>query len=86
YSYTRNIIQETIDLSNNIYISRPANIGKSSVLGLGVDVSVKPTKWWSLLGYAEVQNRKYQDFIYGYALDTSALYFGLNITNQFTMG
>ena len=86
YSYTRNIIQETIDLSNNIYISRPANIGKSSVLGLGVDVSLKPKNWWSLLGYAEVQNRKYQDFIYGYALDTSALYFGLNITNQFTMG
>jgi hypothetical protein len=86
YSTTKNIIQETIDLSNNIYVSRPANIGKSSVLGLGVDVSLKPAKWWSLLGYAEVQNRKYQDFIYGYALDTSALYSGMNLTNQLTLG
>jgi hypothetical protein len=86
YSYTKNVIQETIDLSNNIYVSRPGNIGKSAVLGLGVDVTVKPLKWWSLLGYAEVQDRTYQDFIYGYRLDTSAIYFGSNATNQFTFG
>lgn len=86
YSYTQNIIQETIDLSNNIYISRPANIGRSTVLGLGVDVSVKPAKWWNLVGYAEVQRRSYNDFLYGYHLDTAAVYFGSNATNQFTLG
>ena len=83
YSSTRNIIQETIDLSNNIYISRPANIGKSSVLGLGLDVSLKPAKWWTLLAYGEVQRRYYNDILYGYQLDTSLVYFGSNITNQF---
>ncbi len=83
YSSTRNIIQETIDLSNNIYISRPANIGKSSVLGLGLDVSLKPARWWTLLAYGEVQRRYYNDILYGYQLDTSLVYFGSNITNQF---
>lgn len=83
YSSTRNIIQETIDLSNNIYISRPANIGKSSVLGLGLDVSLKPARWWTLLAYGEVQRRYYNDILYGYQLDTSLVYFGSNVTNQF---
>ncbi len=83
YSRTKNIIQETIDLSNNIYISRPANIGKSSVIGLGVDLSLKPAKWWTLLAYGEVQRRYYNDILYGYQLDTSLVYFGSNITNQF---
>lgn len=86
YSYTKNIIEETIDLSNNIYISRPANIGKSSVLGLGVDASAKPVKWWSVVGSAEVQKRYYKDNLYGYPLDTTAIYFGANATNQFTLG
>ncbi len=46
YNSTTDIIEETIDLANSIYISRPANIGKSSVLGLSITSSLKTAKWW----------------------------------------
>ena len=86
YSYTADIVQETIDLANSIYISRPANIGKSSVLGLGVSGSVKIKKLITTNFYAEVQNRHYKGVVYEYALDTSLVYFGANITNQASFG
>jgi len=86
YNATKDIVEETIDLSNSIYISRPANIGKSSVLGLGITGSLKPAKWWTSTFFAEIQNRYYKGIVYEYALDTSSIYFGSNMTNQFSLG
>jgi hypothetical protein len=86
YSATANIVEETIDLANGIYTSRPANIGKSSVLGISVTSSSKPTAWWVNTLFAEVQNRSYKGMLYDYILDTNAVYFGANMTNQFTLG
>lgn len=86
YNTTDDIVEETIDLANSIYISRPANIGKSSVLGLSVTSALKPVKWWSNTLFAEVQNRSYRGLLYDYNLDTTAIYFGTNTTNQFALG
>jgi hypothetical protein len=86
YNATANIVEETIDLANGIYTSRPANIGKSSVLGISVTSSAKPAAWWVNTLFAEVQNRSYKGLLYDYILDTNAVYFGANMTNQFTLG
>ena len=86
YNSTTDIIEETIDLANSIYISRPANIGKSSVLGLSITGSFKTAKWWTTTLFAETQNRTYNGIVYDYSLDTSSVYFGTNMTNQFTLG
>jgi hypothetical protein len=86
YNATANIVEETIDLANGIYASRPANIGKSSVLGISVTSSLKPAAWWVNTLFAEVQNRSYKGLLYDYILDTNAVYFGANMTNQFTLG
>jgi hypothetical protein len=86
YNATADIVEETIDLGNGIYTSRPANIGKSSVLGLSLTSSLKPATWWTNTLFAEVQNRSYKGLLYDYNLDTSAVYFAANMTNQFTLG
>jgi outer membrane receptor protein involved in Fe transport len=86
YNATSDIVEETIDLANSIYVSRPANIGKSSVLGLSVTGSLKPARWWTTTLFAEVQNRSYKGIVYDYPLDTGAVYFGTNMANQFTLG
>ncbi|HVG41228.1 MAG TPA: TonB dependent receptor [Chitinophagaceae bacterium] len=85
YNMTTDIVQETIDLSNSIYISRPANIGTSSVLGISVTSSLKPTTWWTSTLFAEGQNRTYKGLVYDYALDTNVLFFSTNMTHQFTL-
>ena len=36
--------------------------------------------------FAEGQNRSYKGLLYDYILDTTAVYFGANMTNQFTLG
>lgn len=86
FNTTKDIVQETIDLSNSVYVSRPANIGKSSVIGLSISGSVKPAKWWTANLNADGQNRYYKGILYEYLLDTSSLYLGVNMTNQFVLG
>jgi hypothetical protein len=69
-----------------VYVSRPANIGKSSVIGVSVSSSFNATKTWTNNISAELQNRQYEGLLYNYNLDTSAVYFGTNFTSQFTLG
>jgi len=83
YSYTKDVAMEAISLNGNNYLSQPANLGTNSILGLSVNAGLKPTKWWTSNIYAEVQNRHYEGRLYGGYLDTSAVYFGTNISNQF---
>lgn len=84
YNRTKDIVEETIDLANSIYISRPANIGRNTVVGLSMNSSLKFAKWWSSNIYAEVQSRHYEGFVYEYPLDTTLVYFGGNFSEQFT--
>ncbi|MEJ7671743.1 MAG: hypothetical protein WKF59_03325 [Chitinophagaceae bacterium] len=46
---------------------------------------MKPSKWWTTTLFAEVQDRSYNGIVYDYSLDTSSVYFGTNMTNQFTL-
>ena len=86
YSFTDDVIQETIDLSNSVYVSRPANIGKSSVLGLNINATLHPFSWWTNNITLDVQKRHYEGLLYNYYMDTSRYYFGTNLTSQFNLG
>ena len=86
YSETKDAFLETIRLAGNNYLSEPANVGSSSILGLSVNAGLRPAKWWTLNVFADVQNRHYEGELFHTRLDTSAVYFGTNIGNQFKLG
>jgi len=86
YSETKDAFMESIRLNGNNYLSQTANVGSSSILGLSVNAGLRPTKWWTLNLYADVQNRHYEGELFRSRLDTSAVYVGTNIGNQLKLG
>ena len=86
YSETRDAFMESIRLNGNNYLSQTANVGSSSILGLSVNAGLRPTKWWTLNLFADVQNRHYEGELFRSRLDTSAVYVGTNIGNQLKLG
>jgi hypothetical protein len=86
YSETKDAFMESIRLIGNHYLSQTANIGSSSILGLSVNAGLRPTKWWTLNVFADVQNRHYEGELFRSRLDTSAVYFGTNVGNQLKLG
>lgn len=86
YSQTKDAFLETIRLDSNHYLSQPANVGSSSILGLSVNAGLRPTRWWTLNLFADVQNRHYEGDLFRSRLDTSAVYFGTNVGNQLKLG
>ncbi|HEU4472336.1 MAG TPA: outer membrane beta-barrel protein [Flavisolibacter sp.] len=86
YSVTRDVTMESISLNGNNYLSQPANLGRNSITGFSVNAGLKPFKWWTANVYAEVQNRHYEGMLVTGYMDTAALYFGANLTNQLRLG
>jgi hypothetical protein len=76
YSNTKDDVNETIEIVNGIYYSRPGNIGKSTVMTLSFDASFDPAKWLSIqLHTHATQIHSVSDFYTG-TLDTKGtLYF-----------
>jgi iron complex outermembrane receptor protein len=86
YSLISDIIAESIEISNRIFYSRPNNIGKQTNIGLSVNGTINPTKWWTIPFYVEVTNMHFETVIYGQVLDNRGTYYAATITNQFQMG
>lgn len=86
YSNTGDAFMESIRLNGNNYLSQPANVGSSNILGLSVNAGLRPAKWWNANLYAEVQNRRYEGQLFHTRLDTAAVYFGTNFSNQLRLG
>lgn len=54
YSWVRDEVNETIEILNGTYYSRPANVGKTRVANLSVNAEIDLTKWLKLNAYTEV--------------------------------
>ncbi len=75
YSRTANDVNETIEIVDGIYYSRPGNIGKYTVKELSVDADFNPAKWFNFHFYGKVANiHSLSDFYTG-LLDTKGNYF-----------
>ncbi|MBC6489874.1 outer membrane beta-barrel protein [Flavihumibacter stibioxidans] len=86
YAMTDEVFMESIVLSGSNYVSRTDNLGTNRLLGFSFNAGIKPAKWWSANIFAEVQDRHYEGRLRVGRLDTSAVYAGTNITNQFQLG
>ncbi|MDQ7948942.1 MAG: TonB-dependent receptor, partial [Pedobacter sp.] len=83
YSKTLDDVNETIEIVNGIYYSRPGNIGETTVKTLSVDANVDFAKWLSLNFSGQVSNiHSVSDFYTG-LLDTEGTYFFIRPVFQF---
>ena len=85
YSKTDNNVNETIEIVNGIYYSRPGNIGKTINKSLSVDATFDLAKWLSFHFYSEVTNIHTISAFYTGLLDTKGTFVFLRPIAQFNL-
>ncbi|MBB2150437.1 TonB-dependent receptor [Pedobacter gandavensis] len=86
YSDTKDEVNETIEIRDGIYYSRPGNIGRKVVKSLSVNAGLDLFSWLTWQFYGEVTNidAKSADFYSG-ALHTKGTFFSTNNSFQFKL-
>lgn len=91
YSHGKDEIKETIEIKevtnaqnqvNNIYYSRPNNIGKSNQYTVSVQSQFKVAKWLTTIVYSEVNYSRFKSQLYEQSLDSKGTYWFINATNS----
>jgi iron complex outermembrane recepter protein len=90
FGRTRDIISETIEqgtdaAGNNIFYSRPGNIGQLTSYGIAINGAFKPTKWWTLQLYNEITHNRFTADLYGQRLNNTGTYWYVAPTNLFQL-
>ncbi|WP_316736029.1 outer membrane beta-barrel family protein [Pedobacter aquatilis] len=83
YSWVKDDVNETIEIVEGTYYSRPANIGKGTVKNISVNADFDITKWLSTHIYAELANIVSKTDFYTGFLKTNGTYFRTNPNLQF---
>ncbi|HNP32449.1 MAG TPA: outer membrane beta-barrel family protein [Flavobacterium sp.] len=84
YGDTKDDINETIEINNGIYYSRPGNIGKSQYYSINFTVDTPIYKWWKTNIYSEVTHSVFKSKLYTEDLNTSGTFWSSQINNSFT--
>lgn len=85
YGSSKDEINETIEIRNEIYYSRPGNIGKSQFYSVNVNAEIPFNNWWSANIYSELTNMQYQSKLYTEDLDSSGTFWYLSMNNSFKL-
>ncbi len=86
YNKTKDNIEETIEINNGIYYSRPGNIGKTEIWSLNIESEIPITDWYAANMYSELTNLSYKSQLYTEGLNTSGTFFFILINNKFKLG
>jgi hypothetical protein len=86
YSRTLNSTNETIEIVNGTYYSRPGNIGKVTNMSLSLDGNIDIAKWLAVHLYTEVTNIHAESNFYTGLLDTKGTFWFAQPNLQFKMG
>lgn len=85
YSRIKDDVNETIEIVDGTYYSRPANIGKKTIINVAVDGNFNLAKWLTLHLYAEfLYIKSGTDFYTGY-LETTGNFFRTTPNVQLTI-
>lgn len=85
YSKNRDQVNETIEIINGTYYSRPGNLGSITVKSISVNANLDIAKWLTFSGYTEVTNiHSVSDFYTG-RLDTKGTFWFVQPTLQFKL-
>jgi len=85
YGKTKDDADETIQILNGIYYSRPGNIGSTITKSISVDAGFDPTTWFNLHIYAEVTANEFKSAFYTGLLDTKGTFYYVQPVLQFTL-
>ncbi len=85
YGQSSDDINETIEINDEIYYSRPGNIGKSKFLSFTTNTDLEITKWFSSSLYTELTYSDYQSELYTEGLHSFGTFFFFASNNRFKM-
>lgn len=86
YSKTLDGINETLEIRDGIYYSRPGNISDAQTLSLSFELNLELTKWYSINSYASYMYRSFESQLYTERLESSGTNYNINLSNNFTLG
>lgn len=75
YSHTSDQVNETIEILDGIYYSRPGNLGKIIAKGISVDADFNPAKWLNFHWYSSATNIHTVSSFYTGKLNTQGTFF-----------
>lgn len=86
YGLTTDGINETLEIANGIYYSRPGNIATNHSLTLSLEASKPVNTWYTFNTYCEGGYLLYKSRLYTETLDAGGFYHYLSVVNSFTLG
>lgn len=86
YSLVSDGIQETLEIQDSLYFSRPGNIASSEFLSFSVDGTFKITSWYNLTVYAEAALVSFESDLYTEQLNSKGINVYASATNSFNLG
>ncbi len=84
YTHNKDMFNEYFEQSGFATIVKENNYGSIDDISLSLSAELKPTKWWTMMPYAEFNYNKVNSQLYGFDLQTSGAGFSTNINNQFS--
>lgn len=86
YSNSKDEVNETIEITNGMYYSRPANLGRQIVKSLSFNGTFDPFNWLSINVFSELTNIAVRSDFYTGALNSSGTYSFSNANARITLG
>lgn len=85
YSDTKNQVNETIEISDQKYYSRPGNIGKTTSISIGVDAYFNPEPWLTFQLSGQMNFIRFKSSFYTGTLETKNQYYYTQALVQFKL-
>lgn len=86
YSKTVDNINETLEIRDGIYYSRPGNISSSETYTLSVDGTFDLSSWYRFNSYLELGHNRFDSELYTEQLASRGTYYYLSANNTFNFG
>ena len=86
YTHSKDMFNEYFEQAGYATIVRENNYGSIVDISLSINAEIKPTKWWTMMPYAEFNYNAVNSQLNGFILKTNGTGFSGNINNQFKFG
>lgn len=78
-------INETLEIQNGIYYSRPGNISNSQFLTLAINTNIPIAKWYTVNAYAQASYVKFESQLYTEQLNASGINVYASLDNTISL-
>ncbi|NMH28892.1 TonB-dependent receptor [Flavobacterium silvaticum] len=82
YGFTKDDINETIEIRDGIYYSRPGNIGKSRFYSVNANSEIPFADWLTTNVYSEVTRMEFESILYDEPLNSAGTFWTINVNNS----